>query len=1654
VTADISRHSLRPAQKFTGVVRQQGRIPLDADENEADDLAALALREVVAETICARGSPDMGFAVGAPTWDGALLDFGIAEGSFYLGGTPLRSPGHRFQRQPDWLSFALDAPGPPAPAGVRTDLVWLEGFDQVVTATEDSELFERALGGPDTTARRRTAYRVRVQPGVADDCVAAFQETVAAAFPGGRLDAGGAGILSDVYLQIGFTRLEPLDDLCRPSAQQGFLGARNECFRVQITRTGRFVWGRDNAAPLYRVQVAAAADGSRSRIVFLTPPRDEFGWPAAGMTVELLRWGSLLHNMEKAAEPQGLLLRVGTGFDPADRSIHVLDDVPIEWEDWFTEAPGAGPDSVSPRDDVGRRAYFFLRVWTGGGAGTEPDHAIDVDNPVALGDTGLTARFSEGGMAGDYWIVSARPNTPTEVTPWTLLDGARPAGPRRLAAPLALLRWQGPAAAPVAADCRHLFRPLCQVGGCCRVTVGDGRHSFGDVTSIQAAVDLLPEDGGEICVHPGEYREYVVIHGRRNIIITGCGRSTVWLATEDARAPLLTITASRNVLVRRLAMVSRQSEAVDAEEVEVGDGEGPLHGVTLEDLEITCADTAAVRIAGGVGHVVRRCRLLLEPTSLPLADDPAVGRSAALFISGEDLLVEHNRIGNDQLLRRRFGLNALDLVDPLMPSGLRVAPYSGTWLAAGGVQIGGDSRGVVIRDNRIQGGNGHGITLGSVQYVPPAPAAAAPAGPAGSVRAVIAPPAMTAMAAALPARRTMIQANYRITAGYGAGAYQYLAVPIFVDPAGCIRVRPTAPPRPDLPAEDPLVPESAGLVRDVRIHRNEITDMGLSGISACAFSGLGSDGFSDAIAVELLDIADNRILRCMRNETGETTPRDRLLAGWGGIALSVCNDATIRDNSIADNGARSAEAICGIFIAVAEDVKIERNRIERNGMPPGDRALAPGTRGGIMIGIAVGGVATYSEVGRGARLVDRPALAVSGNIVDAPSGRALRATLAGPGIVLGNRLTGAGRGSHVRTPPRGNNFYTYATMTGRVLSSRADVDPLDFPELERLAELVGGDAVKLASLCIAEELEPRQQGRVGAKQLRGGELMINDNQISLRLHAPGAPESYSAVALLGRDDISFCNNQIEVENEVPFVDVGTFASSATLRMAHNRFQERPGGARLSASTFAELNQTALNQSTHCIYATGPAVVQPYNQTLTGNCGRFDQVAITNSIRYARRAGVGHVVAQNDQVGVAARTANPETDPFLDELAYIDEMADWTQLAHFALSAPLIDARAAQMEYEVARLAARRGDDDAEVIERRASVDSARARFGAFRTELARARVQPGSFDEAKAGLSGLVLQRGEPLHDATVIAYAGGRRASFACTSEGGFSLEVPADEAVILSVVPKEGGEAYRDREGVTLAPGQRIFRTIDLDAAPAPCQEPPEPAVPPDPAEDPGFPMLQLIGQPEAAAHAAIAAQRLMLSERSEKPAPDKAGLVIEQTPTARTKVKAGQAVTIVIGGDDRVAVPSVIGRSLEDARLALAQAELTLGDTSRVEVERQVAGRVVNQTPGEGERVARRTSVNLEIGVAKSGAEPPSLAEIVLRIVLLAATRLGAPAEGEPSLAERLIKAGLLSLAALERLIDGDRNAARDALGLRTLQETDRVLATLRRARDELR
>jgi Family of unknown function (DUF6519) len=515
---DISRFLFQPQKRYSSVRMQQGRVILDSDWNESERIDDEEARRILAETICANGTPNEGFLVQEvtaatvtepPAPSKETYDFALGSGSYYLGGlrfeviTEIVAKGpditERFLSQTDWLQIDADLGNLPARPSVadltnadgsfkvRIDLVYLRGWEQCVTAVEDSELRERALGGPDSSVRIRRMRRIEVLPDVPRTCAGAFAKLKGQLVAPRQGDGTGEPHLFDeanwelrskATLTTTFGDKGITEDPCKPQVTAGFLGAENQTIRVQLTATNRFIWGYDNASPFYRVQVLEDA-GQPVKIKFLTLPRDQAAQPLKGQAVEILPWGTFLPNQEKVAELQGHLATVATSFDPEEETITMSKPVPQAWIDWLN-AP-AHKKYLSERDPEDRKKYFYLRLWTGGsGDADAPDHAFTPGTAVELPGTGLNVTFSKHGLPGDFWIIAARPNTPDLVVPWDLMEGAPPSGTRFFFAPLALVHWSvvpppttgGDATVhSTVEDCRHKFPPLCEMGGGGTVTV-------------------------------------------------------------------------------------------------------------------------------------------------------------------------------------------------------------------------------------------------------------------------------------------------------------------------------------------------------------------------------------------------------------------------------------------------------------------------------------------------------------------------------------------------------------------------------------------------------------------------------------------------------------------------------------------------------------------------------------------------------------------------------------------------------------------------------------------------------------------------------------------------------------------------------------------------------------------------------------------------------------------------------------------------------------------------------------------------------------------------------------------------------------------------------------------------------------------------------
>lgn len=238
------------------------------------------------------------------------------------GGDPIV-----FQR--DFLQMrAADAPQP-QPGITHSQLTYLHGWQQTVTATEDQEIRERALGGIDTSVRVRRMARVEIR-GVEndEDCTEAWEEVrqQIETETGGVFDESAHELLSSARLRVTFVPGAALDPCapCAPDDVGRYLGADNQTIHIMLAAPDRYVWGFDNASPLYRVELGEAEDGLVP-VRMITEPRDEARWPLVNTVVEFLPWAALLDNNEKVAAETGVFLRVAEGFDPDESSFRIAE---------------------------------------------------------------------------------------------------------------------------------------------------------------------------------------------------------------------------------------------------------------------------------------------------------------------------------------------------------------------------------------------------------------------------------------------------------------------------------------------------------------------------------------------------------------------------------------------------------------------------------------------------------------------------------------------------------------------------------------------------------------------------------------------------------------------------------------------------------------------------------------------------------------------------------------------------------------------------------------------------------------------------------------------------------------------------------------------------------------------------------------------------------------------------------------------------------------------------------------------------------------------------------------------------------------------------------------------------------------------------------
>lgn len=524
--SDRARISYDKSRQYRAVVMQQGRVTVEADWNEAWQIAGEEVRKQVLDIVGPSGTPDDGYLVGPVTTPNEPYDFSVGKGTMYVGGLRAYLPKPiAYSNQAEWLNSVYDSDWvDPSREPTENEFVYLFLQEQEVSAVEDTALLEVALGGPDTAQRVRLVQRIKRLPTSASDCTSALTDAIQHwRTEGFTFDPATMRLLPRSILHASFQPVSSIADPCEPQSSGGYLGADNQLIRIQIsnydqkTQTYSLVWGFDNASFIYRVTV----DADEQSIALQSKPIDDFHMLTNDQVVELL---------PKAMQPDP---KDTTNYIAATTGLIAHFDVVDAQHIRLTSPLPTSPIDLSQADVV------FLRVWQGQITST-------LGNAVTLGTTGLQVAIqTTNGIPlpiGAYWSIAVRPSTPTHIYPARYINTPQsPDGPRIWVCPLAVIGWGNQGTFQLLADCRNHFDNLVNLtdrGGCCCDETVSGPDANAQGTSsrsdLQSIIDRFAgrtrQQSVTICLKPGIYKlssPLVIGPQQSNLVLEGCGEPII-----------------------------------------------------------------------------------------------------------------------------------------------------------------------------------------------------------------------------------------------------------------------------------------------------------------------------------------------------------------------------------------------------------------------------------------------------------------------------------------------------------------------------------------------------------------------------------------------------------------------------------------------------------------------------------------------------------------------------------------------------------------------------------------------------------------------------------------------------------------------------------------------------------------------------------------------------------------------------------------------------------------------------------------------------------------------------------------------------------------------------------------------------------------------
>lgn len=290
---DLTRDTFDLKKHFSRVLMQQGRVQIDADWNEQSDILLHYIQTLAEDIIGPFAGPGNGFLISKKLdEDGKSFRIGIGYGNYYVDGILCENDEDDnpciaikndesldYYSQTDYHIDRLGFPLEDFPI-----LVYLDVWERHISCVEDDTVREKALLGPDTAARSKVVWQVKVltksDPKKSDKC------DWVQFFEGNSCDG-----IRDNWTNIIEKCLQPpnrgclnarakkpatsVNDPCIISPQSHYRGAENQLYRVEIHRGGitwdkktkdntagfaTFKWSRDNGSVVYPISSISGND--------------------------------------------------------------------------------------------------------------------------------------------------------------------------------------------------------------------------------------------------------------------------------------------------------------------------------------------------------------------------------------------------------------------------------------------------------------------------------------------------------------------------------------------------------------------------------------------------------------------------------------------------------------------------------------------------------------------------------------------------------------------------------------------------------------------------------------------------------------------------------------------------------------------------------------------------------------------------------------------------------------------------------------------------------------------------------------------------------------------------------------------------------------------------------------------------------------------------------------------------------------------------------------------------------------------------------------------------------------------------------------------------------------------------------------------------